>query len=211
MTAHTLSHGMLIVIEGIDGVGKTTLVQRLHARLLDRGLKSLCSKEPTRGYWGNKLREASRVQRLPIEREMEFLLNDRHEHVEQIIAPALQDGYVVLLDRYYPSMIAYQGAAGLSVADLLQANAFAPAPDILFILDLDPYRSLERIHARGDQPDSFENVDNLQRCRDIFLSLRLPGTYVLDASLPIDAVYELAWQHLAARIISRMKAPSLSI
>ncbi len=113
---------------------------------------------------------------------MEYLLLDRQQHVEEIIRPALDRGQIVILDRYFPSMVAYQGAAGLPVEQMLHSNDFAPRPDLLLLLDLTPAQGLQRIRARGDVPNHFETAQNLERCREIFNQLELPGKTVIDAS-----------------------------
>lgn len=78
-----------------------------------------------------------------------MLLRDRRQHVEDLIVPMIGRGAVVILDRYFPSMVAYQGAAGLPVDALLEANAFAPRPDVLLLLDVPPAIGLQRIWERG--------------------------------------------------------------
>jgi len=138
-----LPGGFLIAIEGIDGAGKTTLAAHLAAQLGHGGTRVHLTKEPTRGPWGTRLRESAATGRLRPEEEAELLLRDRRDHVEQLIAPALARGECVILDRYFPSMVAYQGAAGLDPADLLHANDFAPRPDVLLVLDSRPP------HGRG--------------------------------------------------------------
>jgi dTMP kinase len=192
MTPLSIPDGMLIAIEGIDGAGKTTLAHRLGDALRNTGLTVTVSKEPTTGPWGMKMRQSAADGRLEAGDELRYLLLDRQAHVEELIAPALARGEVVILDRYYPSTVAYQGAAGLDVHKLLDDNAFAPRPDLLLVLDVDPAVGLQRIRARGDKPNHFENVDNLTRCRAIFKQDDLLHADVLDASVDADTVFELA-------------------
>lgn len=187
--------GLLVAIEGIDGAGKTTLAARLRADLAAQGVPVLCSKEPTQGVWGMRLRESAGQGRLSPAEEVEYLLKDRREHVEQLIAPALARGECVILDRYYPSMVAYQGAAGVDEAELLAANSFAPVPDVLILLDLPPADGLARIRARGDMPNAFETEATLELCRQIFLAF--PGRKcVIDARQDAEAVAAEAMTHL---------------
>jgi len=112
---------------------------------------------------------------------------DRKQHVDEVIQPALRRNSIVILDRYFPSMLAYQGAAGLDVAELQSDNEFAPRPDVLLLLDVDPETGLDRIRARGDEPNHFETVESLAAARQIFLSMRL-GQHVIDASQPLEDV-----------------------
>ncbi len=136
MTIELKPGGLLIAIEGIDGAGKSTLARRLATTLEAAGARVVLSKEPTNGPWGTQLRQSAATGRLSADEEAELLIRDRHEHVDTLIAPALARGDIVILDRYFPSMLAYQGAAGLPLDDLLERNAFAPRPDVLLLLDL---------------------------------------------------------------------------
>lgn len=164
--------GLFLVIEGIDGTGKSTQAQRLAEWLRELGREVVTSREPTDGPWGRKLRESAATGRLSPEDELEYFLRDRRQHVEEVIAPALAAGKVVILDRYYFSTMAYQGARGFDPAEIRRRNEeFAPVPDLLLVLDLEVDAALERIGARGDTANEFEKRDSLQRCREVFLSL----------------------------------------
>ena len=104
---------------------------------------------------------------------------------------------MVLLDRYYFSNAAYQGARGADPRSVLARNReFAPAPDLVLLLDLDPMAGRRRITGRGDVPDAFEDLQNLARVREILLSLRDPTFRILDASLPAGEVAAQAEQAL---------------
>jgi dTMP kinase len=172
VTAHD-TKGCLIVIEGIDGTGKSSHAKRLAAYFSALGREVVLSREPTDGPWGKRLRESASTGRLSPEEELEYFLRDRREHVEQLIKPALAEGKVVILDRYYFSTMAYQGARGFDPQEIRRRNEeFAPIPDWLFILDAELDTALQRIGIRGDTANHFERRDALQRCREIFLSLR---------------------------------------
>ncbi len=195
----TPSKAQLIVIEGPDGAGKSTLQRGLAAHLSALGITVVQSREPTNGPHGTALRQAARSQRLAPEQELELLLKDRRAHVDQLIAPALARGDWVILDRYYFSTIAYQGAAGLDLAMLQTVNeAFAPPPDVLLLLDLPVEESLKRIHARGMESDEFERPSTLRRVREIFLTFAsLPYATILDARLAPDELLAAASEILA--------------
>ncbi len=179
----TSSKAKLIVIEGADGAGKSTLQRGLAALLSAQGITVVQSREPTNGPHGTALRQAALTKRLAPEQELELLLTDRRAHVDNVIAPALARGEWVILDRYYFSTIAYQGAAGLDLAMLQAVNeAFAPPPDVLLLLDLPVAESLKRIKTRGLESDEFERPSTLKRVREIFLTFAsLPYAAVLDA------------------------------
>jgi len=185
-----MSQGLFIVIEGIDGTGKSTQSKRLAEWFRSRGREVVLSREPTDGPWGKKLRESATTGRLSAEEELECFLNDRREHVEMSIKPALAEGKVVILDRYYFSTMAYQGARGFDPVEIRRRNeAFAPQPDLLLILDLSVESAHGRIGARGDTANEFEQRDTLSRCSEIFLSLRdEPFTCVIDAEPSLNEV-----------------------
>jgi dTMP kinase len=130
-----------------------------------------------------KLRQSMTEGRLSPGEELDLFLKDRAEHVENLIRPALAEGRVVLLDRYYLSTAAYQGARGADPEMILEANEkFAPQPDLVLLLDFDPAGGLERIRARGDAPNTFEEAGQLRTVRNIFLTLRRPFLRRVDAS-----------------------------
>ncbi|MEI6820065.1 MAG: dTMP kinase [Verrucomicrobiota bacterium] len=194
-----MNHGLFIVIEGIDGTGKSTQASRLGEWFRTQGREVVVSREPTAGPWGKKVRESAASGRLSPEEELEYFLNDRRQHVEELIAPSLAAGKVVILDRYYFSTMAYQGARGFDPSEIRRQNeAFAPVPDRLLILDLDVDSALERIGARGDTANEFEKRENLERCQEIFLSLRGDDfVRVIDSHGTLDEVAERICQAVA--------------
>lgn len=193
--------GVLIVVEGIDGAGKTTQVDLLE-QALRKDFDVVRSREPTDGPWGRRLRESAQAGRLGPEQELEAFLNDRREHVQQLIEPALSAGKVVLLDRYFYSTIAYQGARGLDVAELNRKNReIAPQPDMVLLLDFDPDAALHRIRdGRQETPNEFERSDYLRRVRAIFLQLAADHTEIVtfDATRPIEETQDAMLEQLYA-------------
>jgi dTMP kinase len=185
-----MTKGTFIVLDGIDGTGKSTQARRLGDWFISQGREVVLSWEPTDGPWGAKLRASASSGRLSPEDELQYFLNDRRQHVEELIVPSLAAGKVVILDRYYFSTMAYQGARGLDPAEIRILNEqFAPVPDFLFILDLDVDAALARIGARGDIANEFEKRESLERCREIFLSLKdEPFTRIIDSSGSLDEV-----------------------
>lgn len=185
-----MEQGLFIVIEGIDGTGKSTQARRLGEWFESQGREVVISREPTDGPWGRKLRESAATGRLSPQDELQYFLNDRRQHVEEKITPALGEGKVVILDRYYFSTMAYQGARGFDPAEIRRMNEeFAPIPDLLLILDLDVDTAHQRIGHRGDSANEFEKKENLQRCREIFLSLKdEPFVRIIDSAGSVDDV-----------------------
>lgn len=181
--------GFLVAFEGIDGAGKTTQAHHLQSTLQSRKLTVIRTKEPTAGRWGQVLRDSALTGRLSLEEEVETFMKDRQEHVDTEILPHLRQGHIVILDRYYFSTAAYQGARGIDPNELINRNeSFAPEPDLLVLLDLDPTEGLKRIRTRGDRANHFEKTDTLQRAREIFLGIQKPYLYRLDATLPVQEI-----------------------
>ncbi len=183
--------GKLILFEGIDGAGKTVQQERSARWLSSKGYPVLTLCEPTHGPAGLKLRRSAAHGRLTPEEELNLFLEDRRWNVETNIIPALQAGKMVLLDRYYLSSMAYQGARGLDPEMIRRKNeAFAPKPDLILLLDLEPDIALERIKRnRGELPNLFEKRDYLHRVRQIFLSLKDPQLVRIDAARSVEEVW----------------------
>ncbi len=166
--------GLLIVIEGIDGSGKTTQAKTLLRRLRARGVEAVIFREPTTGKWGREIRrKALRRDSLTPDEELELFVKDRREDVAANLGPALAAGKVVVLDRYYFSTIAYQGAKGIDPVRIRKMNeAFAPKPDLVIILDVEPGKGLSRISRRKRKEELFERKDYLAKVREIFNGFR---------------------------------------
>ncbi len=184
-----LEPGVLVALEGIDGAGKTTQAALLESRLRALGLEVERTKEPTDGPWGRTLRASASTGRLSPDDELHAFLEDRREHVAGLIGPAVAAGKVVLVDRYYFSTAAYQGARGRDPEELLRLNEeFAPPPDLLVLLEVVPRVGVARIAARGDRGNLFEREEDLARSAAIFAALRRPYLLRLDGARPPEAL-----------------------
>lgn len=160
---------MLIAIEGIDGAGKTTIARFLRDELEKRGYPVVLLKEPTDGEYGRKIKEAEK--RYEPEEELKLFLLDRKEDVDKNILPALRNGKIVIMDRYYISSMAYQGARGLDMDEIRRMNEeVAPKPDLVIILDVSPQEGLKRVGRRGNRT-IFEEESYLARVRENFLKI----------------------------------------
>jgi dTMP kinase len=189
-----LARGVLVAFEGIDGSGKTTQAERLARHLRDAGFAVVLTKEPTRGPHGAKLRASASTGRLDPEAEVALFEADRREHVAQVIQPALARGEVVIVDRYFFSTAAYQGARGLDPEVILARNeAFAPAPDLLVLLEIPVAVGLARIRQRGDGAGNlFEREDALAACDAIFRRLERSYVVRIDGTATAEAVHARA-------------------
>lgn len=192
--------GVLAAFEGLDGSGKTTQARRAVAALEERGREALFLREPTDGPIGQRIRQLMKAGReaVPPREEMELFLQDRRWNVETNIAPALERGAVVCLDRYYISSMAYQGALGLDSAEIRRLNeAFAPVPDLILYFSLPVSVSIQRIRAsRSEGPNLFEREEYLERVAGLFQSFQFPMRVDIDAAQDVDAVFEKVWESL---------------
>jgi dTMP kinase len=174
--------GHLIILEGIDGTGKSTQAKLLANSLRDQGHRVVLSREPTDGAFGRRLRESATTGRLSPEEELQLFHQDRREHVETLIEPSLQGGEIVILDRYYFSTMAYQGVRGFDPQEIRRVNEeFAPQPDLLLLLDLG---------VRDGKANEFERRESLQLCRDIFHSVQDDFVTVIDADQSIEDIQD---------------------
>jgi dTMP kinase len=197
--------GLFVTFEGIDRSGKTTQARMLVEALGD---DALAVREPGGTEVGERLRDLLKDPSVSISPEAEALMfaAARAELVAQVIRPALDQGKVVVSDRFLDSSLAYQGVArGLGVDDVEQINRFATGglmPDLTFLLSIDPARAAER----AGQLDRFEDEgDSLQKAvYEAYgeLAERDPARWqIIDADRPSSEVHAdvLAAVHAGAR------------
>lgn len=183
--------GLLIAFEGIDGSGKSTQLALLKEYLEEKGYSVVATKEPTDGPWGRQIKELpfigqAEVKRHPPGKELELFTQDRGDHVERVIGPALKEGKIVLTDRYYFSTMAYQGALGIDPNEIEEMNeAFAPRPDLVLLLVCPPKVALARIRKnRKKGLDPFERERYLERVQEIYQRLDRPFIAKIETNLP---------------------------
>lgn len=148
-----MNKGLFVVFEGIDGCGKTTQIDLLRHRLKDDANEPICfTREPGGTGIGQNIRETvlNRANRM-LDPYAELLLYcaDRAQHVAQVIRPALEQGGMVICDRYIYSTVAYQGyGRKLNISAIEAMNEVATQglkPDIVFWLDLRPDLAMQRL------------------------------------------------------------------
>jgi dTMP kinase len=209
--------GHFITLEGGEGAGKTTLLQALADKLRTRGLDVVVTREPGGTPGAELLREillTGSTDRWSPMTEALLMYAARVDHVERLIAPALQRGAWVLSDRFADSTTAYQGAAGgvqIERIKLLHQAALGNfKPDLTLILDINPQVGIERTIARGEDATRFERFDPgfHGRLRRAFLDIAEDDPercLVLDGSEPAETVFSHAVAaidgHLGARLL----------
>ncbi len=183
--------GKLIAIEGIDGAGKSTLARYLKEKLEQMGFPVFLSAEPTKGKYGKLLKRLIKKGKISLEEEYELFLLDRKNHVKYKIIPALRKGKIVLLDRYYLSNAAYQGARGIPVDEIIKQNEkFAPVPDFVLYLDIQPEKALKR---KLRKEAFFEEKEFLKLVRSYYLQILKRFSHVMiPAGEPKEKVRETA-------------------
>ena len=172
-----MTRGYFITFEGCEGCGKSTQNKKLKVYLEEQGKTVVCTHEPGGTKFGTQIRE------LILNRETTFKHNhtelllfiaDRLEHVEQVIKPALEQGHIVLCDRYIDSTVAYQcGGRAVESSLISMLNGFVNlTPDVTFLLDIDPVEGIKRAKKRAEL-DRFEQEKMAfhYRVRDAYLEI----------------------------------------
>jgi len=186
---------VLVNLEGIDGCGKSTQSKLLLEKLEGEGEKVIILKEPTKRPHGQKLWDVLHGKRKATNEEiLELFVLDRIQHVEEKIQPALDDGTVILMDRYYYSSMAYQVAGGIDVEEIREKHVFAPKPDVVLIFDLPVSIALERVKGHSDA-DEFEKEEHLEKVREAYLDLENdPLVRIVDATGTPEEIFGNVWR-----------------
>ncbi len=177
-----------IVLEGIDGSGTTTHSNKLANWIRSKNYEVVVTVEPSDGSIGKIIRNyllfgggSPAVHAL-------LFAADRVEHTEKVIKPLINEGVIVVSDRYVESSIVYQAAEGLNIEWIETINKFAIEPDLTIFLDVDPEIALNR---KNRVKEKFENVEFLKEVRRIYLERARVKYYpVVDTNRPIEIVHE---------------------
>jgi dTMP kinase len=170
-----MAKGFFLVLEGIDGSGKSLQSKLLFDFLKRNGFDAVLTNEPTNGEIGTLLQNKY-LKKVDLPLVDAFLFcADREEHLKSTIIPALNQGKIVISDRYYHSTLAYQQAQGLELKWLLELNKNFIKPDLTIILDVEPKTAIERIEIDKDRKiedrKKFEKLEFLKKVRKNFLDL----------------------------------------
>jgi dTMP kinase len=194
--------GRFIVLEGGEGAGKSTQARLLAERLEGTGLAVALTHEPGGTAAGVELRQKLlHGGDVDPETELEWLLEDRRIHVEERIKPSLEQGMVVVCDRFTPSTLAYQGVArGLGIDEVERRSAIAAGgvePDRVIVLDLPDDVAESRIAGSRDR---FERAGSAfhARVRAAYRELApARGWVMVDASGSAEEVADRVWAAVA--------------
>ena len=154
--------GLFITFEGIDGSGKSTQSQLLYDALNDLGISVIQTREPGGSIGAEIIRSllvSGDTDRWSAETEILLFTAARRDHLEKTIQPALTKNQIVICDRFVDSTRVYQGVARADLrqtVDELHSIIIKKEPDITFIIDTDPEKSLTRGLARNSGEDRFE-------------------------------------------------------
>jgi len=197
-----LNKGILIVFEGIDGAGKTTQARIILQELQSKGYDAVFFREPSDSQWGRLIKEKAAIQdSLTPQEELDLFQKDRKYNIENNLKPALEEKKIVVLDRYYFSTIAYQGAKGIDPETIKNTNeSFSIKPDLVFILDIDADEGLKRIENRKEKDLLFEREEYLIKVRSLFKSLKSENISHINAAdskeLISERIRDIVFQYI---------------
>ncbi|MNX88525.1 Thymidylate kinase [compost metagenome] len=198
--------GLFIAVEGIDGMGKSTQLAQLERFLEAQGFPVKRTREPTDSVYGREIRRIAAEGRdgITLDEELNLFIRDRELDVNENILPALAAGAVVLVDRYFYSNIAYQGALGIDPERIRALNAHFPKPDLVLMLDAPPTTGIARIRGgRGEvNNQGYEQEEFLEKVRAIFATMPDANIVRIDASQDLEAVTE----NVRSTVLERLKA-----
>ena len=171
--------GYFISFEGIDGSGKSTQIQKLAEFLKGRDFDIVITREPGGSKGGEEIRKLllqGNVDRWSAETEILLFTAARRDHLERIILPALEEGKVVICDRFTDSTRMYQGMRGVNLrnlVDTLNEKVIKFDPDLTIVIDINPEISLKRAKSRKTVEERFEDfgADLQMKMRKGFLEL----------------------------------------
>jgi len=198
---------MFISFEGTEGVGKSTLIQKIHAHFEQLGREVVFTREPGGTPLAERIRDlllaVNHDERMCADTELLLVYAARSQHLSQVILPALQQGKIVLSDRFCDASFAYQVMGrGLDASklELLNQNFVSSMPDVTFWLDAPIELGMSRARARGEL-DRFEQekLEFFARVREGYRILheKNPERMIrLDATQSAEHVFEQAMQAL---------------
>jgi len=194
-------NSLFIVLDGGDGAGTTTHSHLLKGFLENKGFKVHLTQEPSRNKIGILLRDFLRNKDIPATTDALLFAADRDLHYHNEIKTKLDEGYIVISDRFIESSIVYQSvqSSKISIEWIKQINKFVGKPDLTIILDIDPKIALAR---KSDKNlEKFEDVEFLNKVRHLYLTrAELEGYYIVNT----DDIIELVQEKIQSIVMAKL-------
>lgn len=200
-----MEKGIFITIEGPEGAGKTTIIEMLLEKLESEGYPIIKTREPGGIEIAEQIRSVIlNKQNTSMDGRTEALLYAaaRRQHLVEKVLPAIEQGFIVLCDRFIDSSLAYQGfARGIGMDDVYSINEFATEnrmPDATLYFDIDPEIGIKRINEHKGREVNRLDLENLEFHRKVregyhILTKRYSNRIIeIDASQPLQKVFEEA-------------------
>lgn len=186
--------GKFIVIEGLDGSGKSAQVDLITEYLKEKGKEVIVTKEPTiESEAGIRVKQALKKEIIIDPLELQGLyVQDRKEHLENKVIPALKEGKFVVSSRYVFSTFAYGHSDGLDVDLLIKMNNKFLLPDLTIIVDVSPDSCTKRIESRAEFKELFEQKEKLTKVNEIYKKIpqMFENVVVINGEQTIAEVFE---------------------
>jgi len=186
--------GKFIVLEGLDGSGKSTQFDLLVDYLKGRGRDVIATKEPTMDSdSGRKIKQVLRkeiiIEPLGLQK---LYAQDRKEHLENKVISALKNGKFVVSSRYAFSTFAYGYSDGLDVDLLVKINDNFLLPDLTLVIDVSPKECIRRIEKRGVIKELWEKKNKLTKANEIYKKLpaMFENVFLINGEGPVQEVFE---------------------
>ena len=201
--------GKFIVIEGLDGSGQSTQAETLKVFLSEEGKEVVLTKEPTADSdAGKKIKEILREKNIISSWELQKLfVQDRKEHLSNLIMPSLKKGTIVISDRYFFSTFAYGVSDGLNLDKLIEMNNDFLLPDLTFILKVSPEVCMERIEERGKGTELFEKREKLEKVWQTYeiLPNKFKNVYMIDGEKTKGEVFSRIKEIVLFQTVNKIK------
>ena len=194
---------MFIAFEGLDGAGTTTHSKHLAEKLRENGHDAILTNEPTgEEPIGTLIRDILQHKWEVSPESLQLLFSaDRANHIKNKILPALDEGKIVITDRYFFSTLAY-GSLSVDVEWLKKVSSEFPIPDITILCQCDANTCLERIGRRDETPELFEKKEKLIKIAKNYdkIAKDYPNFYLLDSSRSIEACDKEIWKAVSEKV-----------
>lgn len=196
-----MKQSIFIVLDGIDGAGTSTHSKLLAGFLSLKGLKTYLTQEPSNSDVGKLLRTYLKDDNIPPSVDALLFAADRVLHYHSDIKEKLEEGYIVISDRYIESSIAYQSSQSenISVDWVKSLNKFAETPDLTIILDIEPKLAL--IRKSNKILDKFEDKLLLEKVRQVYLDRAKDEGYVV---INTDDIIEIVQSKIQDIVIDKL-------